>query len=98
MDYLPKAEDNKICQQIDPFIFHCMNHDEELLFCVASSEKANSEIIPEATVPNGAILIIINVRVSKVIVSVSSVMDGIYYQYCVISWQMVWTVVVINLD
>ncbi|KAK4858354.1 hypothetical protein QYF36_015118 [Acer negundo] len=60
MDYLPKAEDNKICQQIDPFIFHCMNHDEELLFCVASSEKANSEIIPEATVPNGAILIIIN--------------------------------------
>ncbi|KAK1561797.1 hypothetical protein Q3G72_000714 [Acer saccharum] len=60
MDCLPKAEDNKICQQIDPFIFHCMNHDEEILFCVASSEKTNSEIIPEATVPNGAILIIIN--------------------------------------
>ncbi|KAL5773852.1 hypothetical protein ACOSP7_011409 [Xanthoceras sorbifolium] len=60
MDYLSKAEDNKISQQIDPFVFHCINHNEELLFCVASSEKANSELIPPATVPNGAILIIIN--------------------------------------
>ncbi|KAI9199036.1 hypothetical protein LWI28_026327 [Acer negundo] len=60
MDYLSKAEDNKACQQIDPFIFYCKNHDEELLFCVASSEKAKSEIITAATVPNCAILIIIN--------------------------------------
>ncbi|KAJ4702976.1 GDP-L-galactose phosphorylase 1 [Melia azedarach] len=44
----------------DPFIFNCVSHDEELLFCVASSEKANSELVPLAAVPNGAILIIIN--------------------------------------
>ncbi|KAK4858446.1 hypothetical protein QYF36_016487 [Acer negundo] len=86
MDYLSKAEDNKACQQIDPFIFYCKNHDEELLFCVASSEKAKSEIITAATVPNCAILIIINVRRSGVIVSVSSAMEGICYKYCEISW------------
>ncbi|TXG48135.1 hypothetical protein EZV62_027429 [Acer yangbiense] len=39
MDYLSKAEDNKACQQIDPFIFYCKNHDEELLFRVASCEN-----------------------------------------------------------
>ncbi|XP_031249525.1 GDP-L-galactose phosphorylase 2-like isoform X1 [Pistacia vera] len=60
MDCLSKAEDSKVCHQRDSFLFHRINHHEELLFCVASSDKTNSEFIPLAAVPNGAILIIVN--------------------------------------
>lgn len=47
---------------MDPFIFNSIDHNEELLFCVARGEKAISELIPSAAVPNDSILVIINVR------------------------------------
>ncbi|XP_024047068.1 GDP-L-galactose phosphorylase 1 isoform X2 [Citrus clementina] len=45
---------------MDPFILNSIDQNEELLFCVTRSEKANSELIPSAAVPNDSILVIIN--------------------------------------
>ncbi|XVF75025.1 hypothetical protein PTKIN_Ptkin13bG0155900 [Pterospermum kingtungense] len=50
-DHLANSEGNTL-HEWDP---------EELLFCLASSKKAKSELIPVASVPDGAILVIINV-------------------------------------
>lgn len=47
---------------MDPVILNSIDQNEELLFCVTRSEKANSELIPSAAVPNDSILVIINVR------------------------------------
>ncbi|XP_044496385.1 GDP-L-galactose phosphorylase 1-like [Mangifera indica] len=60
MNILSKTEDSKVCHQRDSFLSHRINHPEELLFCVASSDNMNSQFIPLAAVPNGAILILAN--------------------------------------
>lgn len=62
VNYMPKHEEKKICSQGDPPVFKWMKHHEELLFCVASGEMLKPELIPSAAVPDGAVLIIINVR------------------------------------
>lgn len=64
MNILSKTEDSKVCHQRDSFLSHRINHPEELLFCVASSDNMNSQFIPLAAVPNGAILILANVRMT----------------------------------
>ncbi|EOY25553.1 Mannose-1-phosphate guanylyltransferase, putative isoform 4 [Theobroma cacao] len=58
--HLSKPEGNTL-REWDPFAFDCMRQPEELLFCVSSSKKAKSELIPSASVPDSAILVIINV-------------------------------------
>ncbi|XP_058099970.1 GDP-L-galactose phosphorylase 1-like [Magnolia sinica] len=57
-----ELEENKApLQKLDPFKFNRMKtRREELLFCVASGEKAKSELITLSAVPNDANLIIIN--------------------------------------
>lgn len=62
-DHFAKPEGNPL-HEWDTFVFDCMKHPEELLFCLASSTKAKSELIPAASVPDSAILVIINVRPS----------------------------------
>lgn len=62
INYMPKHEEKKICSQGDLPAFKWTKHHEELLFCVASGEMLKPELIPSAAVPDGAILIIINVR------------------------------------
>ncbi|KAA8519354.1 hypothetical protein F0562_013610 [Nyssa sinensis] len=59
-DYLTEPDNNKVCYQGDPFICNWMKHHEELLFCAASGEKADPELIPAAAVPHGAIFVILN--------------------------------------
>ncbi|POO00991.1 GDP-L-galactose/GDP-D-glucose phosphorylase [Trema orientale] len=53
LDHFPKPEENKTFHQEDVF-------RDELLFCIASSEKANPELIPSAAVPDHAFLVFIN--------------------------------------
>ncbi|XWS57179.1 hypothetical protein CRYUN_Cryun09bG0151100 [Craigia yunnanensis] len=67
-DQLAKPEGNTL-HEWDPFVFDCMNHRVELLFCLASSKKAKSELIPAASVPDSAILVIINVTPSNMAMS-----------------------------
>ncbi|TYI80921.1 hypothetical protein E1A91_D05G119500v1 [Gossypium mustelinum] len=59
-DHLLKSEGNTLLE-LDPFVFDCVKHQEELLFCLANSKKAKSELIPSASVPDSAVLVIINV-------------------------------------
>ncbi|MBA0565176.1 hypothetical protein Golob_010067 [Gossypium lobatum] len=60
-DHLSKSEGNTLLE-LDPFVFDCVKQQEELLFCLANSKKAKSELIPSASVPDSAVLVIINVR------------------------------------
>lgn len=53
-----------MCHQKDLPVFDQTKHCEELLFCITNSDKADSELIPSAAVPNGAILIVINVSLN----------------------------------
>lgn len=62
MDYVPKPEPDKICGQGNLSEFQWTKHQEEFLFYVACGEMAISELIPSAAMPDGALLIIINVR------------------------------------
>lgn len=66
MDHLPDLDGNEVCRRGDSFIFDWMKHHEELLFCVASGEKATPEWTPTAPVPNASILVLSNVRKSCV--------------------------------
>ncbi|GMI81915.1 VITAMIN C DEFECTIVE 5 [Hibiscus trionum] len=59
-DHQSKSEGNTL-HEINPLVFDCMKHPEELLFCLASSKKAKSELTSSASVPGSAILVIINV-------------------------------------
>ncbi|WRX27156.1 hypothetical protein QQP08_019643 [Theobroma cacao] len=61
--HLSKPEGSTL-REWDPFAFDCTRQPEELLFCVSSSKKAKSELIPSSSVPDSAILVIINVRPS----------------------------------
>lgn len=61
MDYVSKPQENRVCSQGDLSFTKWMKHHEELLFCVASGEMTEPELIPSATVPDGAVLITINV-------------------------------------
>ncbi|KAL1168999.1 hypothetical protein V6Z11_A05G118200 [Gossypium hirsutum] len=47
-DHLSKSEGNTL-HELDPFAFDCVKHQEELLFCLANSKKAKSELIPSAS-------------------------------------------------
>ena len=58
--HLTKPEGNTLHE----WNLDCMKHPDDLLFCLASSKKAKSELIPAASVPDSAILVIINVRPS----------------------------------
>ncbi|XP_022723553.1 GDP-L-galactose phosphorylase 1-like isoform X2 [Durio zibethinus] len=58
-DHLAKSEGT--LPAWDHFVFDGMKHPEELLFCLAGSKKAKSELIHVASVPDSAILVIINV-------------------------------------
>lgn len=62
MDYVPKLKSDKICGQGNFSEFQWTKHQEESLFYVASGEMAIPELIPSAAMPDGAVLIIINVR------------------------------------
>jgi GDP-L-galactose phosphorylase len=64
MHFVPKPEEDKICGQGEGglSVLKLMKHQEELLFCVASGEMAQPELISAAAIPDGAVLIIINVR------------------------------------
>lgn len=53
---------DKAFHQQDEFQFNPMQHHDELLFCVTSSEKTNPELITSAAVPDYAFLIFVNVR------------------------------------
>lgn len=64
MDCLEDPSEYKMCHQGNLSVFDWVKRREELLFCIASGDKACSELIPSASVPNGAIFIIINVRLS----------------------------------
>ncbi|XP_065847038.1 GDP-L-galactose phosphorylase 2-like [Euphorbia lathyris] len=55
-------EKSRICHQEDLHAFDLTKQCEELLFCITNSDKANSELIPSADVPNTAIFIMINVN------------------------------------
>ncbi|XP_039054098.1 GDP-L-galactose phosphorylase 1-like isoform X1 [Hibiscus syriacus] len=59
-DHQFKSEGKKL-HEFYPLVFDCMKHPEELLFCLASSKKAKSELTPSADVPDSAVLVIINV-------------------------------------
>ncbi|KAK8488130.1 hypothetical protein V6N11_029883 [Hibiscus sabdariffa] len=59
-DHQSKSEGNTL-HEFNPLVFDCMKHPEELLFCLASSKKAKSELTPSASVPDCAVLVIINV-------------------------------------
>ncbi|XVE89388.1 hypothetical protein DITRI_Ditri19aG0197700 [Diplodiscus trichospermus] len=59
-DHLAKSEGNTVHER-DPFVFDCMKRPEELLFCLASCKKAKAELIPVASLPKSAVLVIINV-------------------------------------
>lgn len=61
-DCMPKLGKNKIPHQKDVFEFSWMERQEELLFCVASGEKLNPELVLSAAVPDCGLLITINVR------------------------------------
>lgn len=61
MDHLSDPDENEVCWRGDSFIFNWVKHHEELLFCVASGEKAIPELIPTAPVPNASILVLSNV-------------------------------------
>lgn len=76
MDYLSKAGENKVCESVDPFVFRCMNQNEELLFGVASNMKENSELIARALVPNDSILVMLNVRLSRM---------NVYFYACILA-------------
>ncbi|KAB1222823.1 GDP-L-galactose phosphorylase 1 [Morella rubra] len=60
VDYVSKPQENRVCSQGDLSFTKWMKHHEELLFCVASGEMTEPELIPSATVPDGAVLITIN--------------------------------------
>ncbi|XP_021592434.1 GDP-L-galactose phosphorylase 1 isoform X2 [Manihot esculenta] len=60
IDCLQDPDKHKMCHQKDLPVFDQTKHCEELLFCITNSDKADSELIPSAAVPNGAILIVIN--------------------------------------
>lgn len=62
MHFVPKPEEDKICGQGEGglSVLKLMKHQEELLFCVASGEMAQPELISAAAIPDGAVLIIIN--------------------------------------
>ncbi|OAY31578.1 GDP-L-galactose phosphorylase 1 isoform X1 [Manihot esculenta] len=62
IDCLQDPDKHKMCHQKDLPVFDQTKHCEELLFCITNSDKADSELIPSAAVPNGAILIVINVN------------------------------------
>ena len=62
LDHFPKLGEKKTFRQEDVLQFNSMKQHNELLFCVASSEKTNPELIPSADVPDNAFLIFINVR------------------------------------
>ncbi|XP_077253781.1 GDP-L-galactose phosphorylase 1-like [Tasmannia lanceolata] len=56
-----EIEGSKVFQPLDPFEFNCTKTiKEKLLFCISNEERVNSELIPSATVPNYASLVIIN--------------------------------------
>lgn len=59
-DCMPKLGKNKIRDQKDVFEFSWMERQEELLFCVASGEKLNPELVLSAAVPDCGLLITIN--------------------------------------
>ncbi|KAF8410674.1 hypothetical protein HHK36_003206 [Tetracentron sinense] len=60
-DCFPELEEKKVCLQLKHFTCNCLKlHKEELLFCLASGEKENPELIHSTTVPNDATMIIIN--------------------------------------
>ncbi|XP_008225605.1 PREDICTED: GDP-L-galactose phosphorylase 1-like isoform X3 [Prunus mume] len=59
-DCMPKLGKNKIRHQKDVFEFSWMERQEELLFCVASGEKLNPELVLSAAVPDCGLLITIN--------------------------------------
>ncbi|XP_057995843.1 GDP-L-galactose phosphorylase 1 isoform X2 [Hevea brasiliensis] len=62
MDGLQDLKKHKMCHQEDVLVFEQTKHCEELLFCITNGDKADSELIPSAAVPNDAILIVINVN------------------------------------
>ncbi|XP_022723554.1 GDP-L-galactose phosphorylase 2-like isoform X3 [Durio zibethinus] len=61
-DHLAKSEGT--LPAWDHFVFDGMKHPEELLFCLAGSKKAKSELIHVASVPDSAILVIINLNMA----------------------------------
>lgn len=62
MDCKQDPEKHKMCHQDDLLLFDQTKQCEELLFCITNSDQADSELIPSAYVPHGAILIVINVN------------------------------------
>ncbi|XP_048228680.1 GDP-L-galactose phosphorylase 1 isoform X2 [Ricinus communis] len=60
MDSLQDNEKHKLCAQKHLLVFDRTKHCEELLFCITNRDKAESELVPSASVPNGALLIIAN--------------------------------------
>ncbi|KAF2310765.1 hypothetical protein GH714_016993 [Hevea brasiliensis] len=62
MDGSQDLKKHKMCHQEDVLVFEQTKHCEELLFCITNGDKADSELIPAAAVPNDAILIVINVN------------------------------------
>eukprot|EP00257_Ricinus_communis_P018511 XP_015577247.1 GDP-L-galactose phosphorylase 2 [Ricinus communis] len=62
MDSLQDNEKHKLCAQKHLLVFDRTKHCEELLFCITNRDKAESELVPSASVPNGALLIIANVN------------------------------------
>ncbi|KAJ9163202.1 hypothetical protein P3X46_022900 [Hevea brasiliensis] len=62
MECFKDPEKLKMCHEEDTLVFDRTKHCEELLFCITNSDKADSELIPSAAVPNDAILIVINVN------------------------------------
>ncbi|XP_062096653.1 GDP-L-galactose phosphorylase 1-like [Humulus lupulus] len=60
-DHFPKPGENETTfYQEDVFPFNFMKQHDELLFCVASSEQTNPELISSAVLPDNAFLIFIN--------------------------------------
>lgn len=62
MDHLPKPEGDRTFHLEDVFEFKSLKQRDELLVCVASSEKSTPGLIASTAVPDEAILIFVNVR------------------------------------
>ena len=62
MDHLPKPEGDRTFHLDDVFELKSLKQRDELLVCVASSEKSIPGLIASTAVPDEAILIFMNVR------------------------------------
>ncbi|XP_050221575.1 GDP-L-galactose phosphorylase 1-like [Mercurialis annua] len=55
-------EKHKLSHKEDLLVLDLNNRCEDILFCIANSDKAEHELVTSASIPNGSFLIIVNVN------------------------------------